>query len=257
MIDMECNELWVVIEVTEDDHSVDLKFNSIFSGHDAKEKAEKASLKLSEKANNINNRIGTIAHEIEFEERCKQEGLPYSYVPNDYRAIKLSNEKSLDNKWPGEICKRCHHRNVIGFYVPDKIWESVVQGRWNVLCPSCFDEEAEIAGVSYQFGELWPVSWSDWVKYKCVKHGEVEFIGPNINGDCYCSLCMKGALESAATLDGEAEIMTHLYQQVSMGTTVTALESTDSDMSDGAFDPADDGGETLEPGWLERGLKNI
>jgi hypothetical protein len=71
--------------------------------------------------------------------------------------------------WPGEWCKRCDRRNNVGFSVGDETWSAVVRGRWNVLCPACFDEEAEAAGVRYSFaapgGELWPVlSWSDWIE---------------------------------------------------------------------------------------------
>jgi hypothetical protein len=65
--------------------------------------------------------------------------------------------------WPGEICKRCGRRNCVGFALPEETWKAVVRGRWNVLCTTCFDEEAEAAGVEYRFGEVWPVSWSWWV----------------------------------------------------------------------------------------------
>lgn len=64
--------------------------------------------------------------------------------------------------WPGEVCKRCYRRNVIGFTVEHAVWASVVRGRWNVLCPTCFDEEAQLAGIVYSFGDLHPVSWSGW-----------------------------------------------------------------------------------------------
>ena len=64
--------------------------------------------------------------------------------------------------WRGEICKRCDRRNCIGFSVPDEVWSAVVRGRWGVLCTSCFDEEAEAAGIAYRFGEVWPITWSMW-----------------------------------------------------------------------------------------------
>jgi len=64
--------------------------------------------------------------------------------------------------WPGEICKRCDRRNCVGFDVADDVWSAVTRARWNVLCPACFDEEAELAGVTYRFGKVWPVSWSGW-----------------------------------------------------------------------------------------------
>jgi hypothetical protein len=64
--------------------------------------------------------------------------------------------------WRGEVCKRCWRRNVVGFHVDDATWNAVSRGRWNVLCPTCFDEEAEAAGVRYRFGEVHPVSWNMW-----------------------------------------------------------------------------------------------
>lgn len=68
----------------------------------------------------------------------------------------------IPGPWRGEICKRCDCRNTIGFDVPDEIWSAVSRGRWNVLCPTCFDVEAEAAGVAYRFTGVWPVSWSSW-----------------------------------------------------------------------------------------------
>lgn len=65
--------------------------------------------------------------------------------------------------WRGEVCKRCRRRNVVGFVVPDATWAEVTQGRWNILCPTCFDEVAEERGVAYTLRELSPVSWWDWL----------------------------------------------------------------------------------------------
>jgi hypothetical protein len=61
--------------------------------------------------------------------------------------------------WSGEWCKRCNRRNVIGFNVSEDVWERIVRGRWNVLCPTCFDEEAQAAGIPYSWGELFAASW--------------------------------------------------------------------------------------------------
>lgn len=76
-------------------------------------------------------------------------------------AVKLLND--MVNYWPGEICKKCLNRNNIGFIVPDSIWKEVVQGRYNVLCPTCFDKLAEEREVKYVFGEIFPISWSAWL----------------------------------------------------------------------------------------------
>lgn len=64
--------------------------------------------------------------------------------------------------WPGEVCKGCGRRNVIGFRVADDVWQEVAPEGKNVLCPSCFDELAEAAGVAYSFLEVFPVTWSAW-----------------------------------------------------------------------------------------------
>jgi hypothetical protein len=66
--------------------------------------------------------------------------------------------------WPGPWCGRCNRRNVVAWDVFDAVWIAVVRGRWNVLCPTCFDEEAQIAGVPYHSNpgtEL--ITWSDWL----------------------------------------------------------------------------------------------
>lgn len=64
--------------------------------------------------------------------------------------------------WRGEVCKRCGRRNCVGFRVSDTIWNAVVKDRWNVLCTTCFDEEAEAARIRYVFLETYPVTWNSW-----------------------------------------------------------------------------------------------
>lgn len=64
--------------------------------------------------------------------------------------------------WRGEICKRCGRRNCIGFRVLDAIWSAVIRDRWNVVCPSCFDEEAEAVQIKYVFIETFAITWSAW-----------------------------------------------------------------------------------------------
>ena len=65
-------------------------------------------------------------------------------------------------KWHGEVCKRCERRNCVGFDVADDVWSAVVRDRWNVVCTTCFDEEAEAAGIEYGFLRVHPVTWSQW-----------------------------------------------------------------------------------------------
>ena len=59
-------------------------------------------------------------------------------------------------------CDKCKRANPISFTVePEEAWKIVVLNRWRKLCPSCFDTEAERAGVRYTFANLEGRSWSD------------------------------------------------------------------------------------------------
>jgi hypothetical protein len=59
-------------------------------------------------------------------------------------------------------CDKCRRRNVVSFQVePKDAWRTVVLNRWRTICPSCFDAEAERAGVRYQFVGVGAISWSD------------------------------------------------------------------------------------------------
>jgi PHP family Zn ribbon phosphoesterase len=59
-------------------------------------------------------------------------------------------------------CSKCGRRNPINFRVePEEAWRTVVLNRWRIVCPSCFDAEAEKAGVRYNFAELEEQSWSE------------------------------------------------------------------------------------------------
>jgi hypothetical protein len=52
--------------------------------------------------------------------------------------------------------------NPISFHVePEEAFRTVVLNRWRNICPSCFDEEAQKAGVRYRFIDLDGTSWSD------------------------------------------------------------------------------------------------
>lgn len=94
-----------------------------------------------------------------------------NFSPNDGAALHLAHVFSEDEgfligpkKWPGEFCKKCFHRNVIGFKVDDVVWEKVTQGNYSVLCPTCFDELADQAEVPYEFHEMFPTTWNAWVE---------------------------------------------------------------------------------------------
>jgi hypothetical protein len=54
-------------------------------------------------------------------------------------------------------CEKCGRRNLVTYQVePKDAWLAVVPGRWKSICPSCFDAEAALTGVRYQF--IWYAS---------------------------------------------------------------------------------------------------
>ena len=61
-----------------------------------------------------------------------------------------------------DACSKCTRRNPISFHVePEEAWRTVVLNRWRIVCPSCFDAQAERAGVRYSFVEHEGQSWSE------------------------------------------------------------------------------------------------
>lgn len=61
-----------------------------------------------------------------------------------------------------EHCGKCNRRKVVSYHVePEAAWKLVVLNRWRVLCASCFDTEAEKAGVKYTFTDVEAQSWSE------------------------------------------------------------------------------------------------
>ena len=60
-----------------------------------------------------------------------------------------------------DACDKCRRRSPVSFLVePEEAWRTVVLNRWRKLCPSCFDIEAEKAGVHYRFVDVEGMSWS-------------------------------------------------------------------------------------------------
>ncbi len=64
----------------------------------------------------------------------------------------------------GEICKRCFREHACGFQIPDNMWNTVVEERYNVLCLTCFDELATEKGIKWDHvvTHLAPVSRLSW-----------------------------------------------------------------------------------------------
>jgi hypothetical protein len=61
-----------------------------------------------------------------------------------------------------EACDRCKRRNPISYQVsPADAWGRVVLNRWRTLCPSCFDELAEMERVKFRFVGLTATAWAD------------------------------------------------------------------------------------------------
>ena len=59
-------------------------------------------------------------------------------------------------------CPRCKRREVVSYLVPEEIKRVVLLGRWKTgVCPSCFDELAEQAGIRYSFEDVSATCWSD------------------------------------------------------------------------------------------------
>lgn len=59
-------------------------------------------------------------------------------------------------------CQKCSRRTVINFRVePEEAWKAVTLNRWRDICPSCFDAEAEKAGVRFTFTDVGATAWSD------------------------------------------------------------------------------------------------
>jgi len=81
--------------------------------------------------------------------------------------IKLEHGKDRYGAvWSFERCKAPHckgRRNIIGFHVPDEIWNAVVPKGINIVCLACFDEMAQAKGIKYQsvLKVFPPVTWED------------------------------------------------------------------------------------------------
>lgn len=73
------------------------------------------------------------------------------------------NDPRPITRYPGEWCNRCNRAVVCGFNVPNEIWESIVKGRWKIVCILCFDELSEDTGIHWDDDvELFPVSRATW-----------------------------------------------------------------------------------------------
>lgn len=76
--------------------------------------------------------------------------------PGPSGALELGLKDGKDHKgrtWLAERCKApdCRGKRItISFSVPDKTWDAVIQGRWNIVCLSCFDEMAQDLGIDYE-----------------------------------------------------------------------------------------------------------
>lgn len=65
--------------------------------------------------------------------------------------------------WSCETCYWCGRRNNVGYEVPDDIWMAVAGDEDIVLCPACFDKEAQKKGVPYRASNLCFVTWNEGI----------------------------------------------------------------------------------------------
>jgi hypothetical protein len=72
---------------------------------------------------------------------------------------KVPRIDSLED-WPFETCYWCGRRNNIGFVVADDIWEKVVGDPDVILCPTCFDIEAQKKNIPYVLLHHVFVTWN-------------------------------------------------------------------------------------------------
>jgi hypothetical protein len=69
----------------------------------------------------------------------------------------------IRNGYPGEWCQRCNRAVVVGFNVPDEIWNAIIKDKFNVVCLLCFDELSEGTGIEWEENiEFFPVSRASW-----------------------------------------------------------------------------------------------
>jgi hypothetical protein len=60
------------------------------------------------------------------------------------------------------VCDKCRRRNVFTFKVEaEEAWRAVVLNRWRIVCASCFDGEAERAGIRYRYVNVRAMPWSE------------------------------------------------------------------------------------------------
>ena len=61
-----------------------------------------------------------------------------------------------------DTCDKSKRRNPVAYRVePEEAWKVVVLNRWKKLCPLCFDQLAEAAGIRYSLADVEAMSWSD------------------------------------------------------------------------------------------------
>ena len=79
----------------------------------------------------------------------------------------LSNVYIYVMAWDGDNCSKCKQRICVTYQVePAEAWKNVVLNRWRLLCPACFDIEAERAGVQYEFASLSGITWSQTANWR-------------------------------------------------------------------------------------------
>lgn len=89
-----------------------------------------------------------------------------------YPACEIAESIHNKYRWAGEVCKKCGHRNNVGFHVDDDTWlkvsfrfideETKKSEYYSLLCLTCFDKQAELKNIAYELIDVFPVTWHDW-----------------------------------------------------------------------------------------------
>jgi hypothetical protein len=75
---------------------------------------------------------------------------PESRHDRNVRLAAEWREWRAGRRWPGEVCKNCGQDSMVGFHVPDAVWQAVTEGgQGNTWCVGCFTRVAESAGIQW------------------------------------------------------------------------------------------------------------
>jgi hypothetical protein len=90
---------------------------------------------------------------------ASRDGRVISWKGENYVPQSVGDREQIPDGWDGEVCKGCGRHNVVGFHVPDAVWQAVTGQEEGVWCLTCFDVAAAEQQVDWTVDlELFPVS---------------------------------------------------------------------------------------------------